>query len=258
MQMMPSLIKRAFLANELLGDTLPQAGDLLGDLVTSAGFGLVLVAANRQIVFANHAAEKLMRASRGLCRDHGCFNAVELRAARKLHALVLAVSRSLDVKALGRSVLLRDKDGRASLVIHVMPLSPPSEDVLSDNERPVAGLFIVDCQRNAMDRVNVFADLFALTSAEARVLAQLVSGEGLTVAARRINIARSTARTHLARILEKTGTHRQAELVRLFFETTIPCDGYASDQDKLRVPVGCALAIQRAGQASSVQPPSFG
>jgi DNA-binding CsgD family transcriptional regulator len=199
---------------------------------------LVLVVANRQIVFANKAAEKLMRASRGLWCNHGCINASDFMTARNLQSLMSDDSRLKDEAAPGVSIILRDKDGQASLIVHVMPLSPPSNGLLPGNERPVGGLFIVDCQRNTVDRVNVFAEYFDLTSAEARVLAQLISGEGLTVAARHLDIARSTARTHLARILEKTGTHRQAELVRLFFETTIPCEGYASATGKRRVPLG--------------------
>ena len=60
---------------------------------------------------------------------------------------------------------------------------------------------------------------------QGRVAAQLVSGEGLRKAASCLNIALSTARSHLKHILEKTGTHRQAELVRVFYETTIPWRG---------------------------------
>ena len=235
MQIMPPLVKRDFLASDLLSECMIQL-ELLGNVVTSAGFGLVLVAANRQIVFANSAAEKLMRASRGLCWHHGCINASDFKTARELQSMMSDDSRH--EAARGGSIILRDKDGQESLVVHVMPLSLPSNVLLPGNKRPVAGLFIVDCQRNTVDRVNVFAEYFDLTSAEARVLAQLISGEGLTVAARHLDIARSTARTHLASILEKTGTHRQAELVRLFFETTIPCEGYASATGKRRMPLG--------------------
>jgi len=134
----------------------------------------------------------------------------------------------------GGSIILRNSDELVSLVVHVLPLSPPSTVLPPDNERPVAGLFIVDCQRGTADRVDVFADLFELTSAETRVLAQLISGEGLTIAARRLNIARSTARSHLDHILQKTGTHRQAELVRVFFETTIPWDGSVTAPNRAR------------------------
>ena len=87
MQIMPPLVKRDFLASDLLSECMIQL-ELLGNVVTSAGFGLVLVAANRQIVFANSAAEKLMRASRGLCWHHGCINASDFKTARELQSMM--------------------------------------------------------------------------------------------------------------------------------------------------------------------------
>ena len=118
-------------------------------------------------------------------------------------------------------MVLRDEDGVATLVIHVVPLSRRSAE-FSYGSTPFAGLLIFDCKRGISDRVKVFSELFALTSAETRVLSQLLSGGGVTHAASQLNIAQSTAQTHLKRILEKTGTHRQAELVRVFYEITIP------------------------------------
>jgi DNA-binding CsgD family transcriptional regulator len=228
MQMIAPRVKTAFLASDLLDEYMIQV-ELLGNVIASAGFGLVLVRANRQIVCANDAAEKLMRASSGLRYEYGCICAPDSKTARKLQSLISAASRPIVEAVPGGSIILRNRDGLASLVVHVLPLSPPST-VLP----PVAGLFIVDCQRGTDDRVDVFADLFELTSAETRVLAQLISGEGLTIAARRLNIARSTARSHLDHILQKTGTHRQAELVRVFFETTIPWDGSVTTPNRTR------------------------
>jgi DNA-binding CsgD family transcriptional regulator len=40
-------------------------------------------------------------------------------------------------------------------------------------------------------------------------------GDGIQACADRLGITRATARTHLAHIFRKTGTNRQAELVRL-------------------------------------------
>jgi DNA-binding CsgD family transcriptional regulator len=82
------------------------------------------------------------------------------------------------------------------------------------------------------ERIKTFAGLFGLTPGEERVVAQLVSGRGLTTAASRLNIALSTARSHLKHISEKTGTHRQAELVRLFYELTIPWSAQRRTADK--------------------------
>jgi DNA-binding CsgD family transcriptional regulator len=50
---------------------------------------------------------------------------------------------------------------------------------------------------------------------------ELVRGNGLLSAAAQLKITEATARTHAKRILAKTGTSRQTELIRRFFETTL-------------------------------------
>ncbi|HTV33904.1 MAG TPA: helix-turn-helix transcriptional regulator [Methylocella sp.] len=59
---------------------------------------------------------------------------------------------------------------------------------------------------------------YCLTPAEAVLAAEISKGDGRMAAARRCNITDATAKTHLAHIFEKTGTHRQAELVRLLLD----------------------------------------
>ncbi len=77
-----------------------------------------------------------------------------------------------------------------------------------------------------------FAARFGLTAAETRVLGAIIDGKGLLAAAERLNIGEATARTHARRIFDKTGTHRQPELIRRFFETTFPAPVMAAEQSK--------------------------
>jgi DNA-binding CsgD family transcriptional regulator len=60
---------------------------------------------------------------------------------------------------------------------------------------------------------------FGLTDAESGVAAEILKGDGRLAAARRLGISDTTAKTHLSNIFEKTGTRRQAELVRLILDT---------------------------------------
>jgi len=222
--MIAPVAKSALSSGDLVSEDRMQM-DLLGHVIANAGFGLILVAANRKIICANHVAEKLMLRGSGLRRERGCICASDFSTSRKLQSLISsAASQPIGEALPGGSIILSDGNRLAPLVVHVVPLSPTFL-FPSDRNRPAAGLFIVDRWRSIANRVRVFSDLFDLTPAEARVLAQLISGEGLTIVGKRLNIARSTARTHLVRILGKTGAHRQAEVVRLFFETTIPWDG---------------------------------
>ena len=49
----------------------------------------------------------------------------------------------------------------------------------------------------------------------------VVRGRGLKACAKLIGISEPTARTHLRRIFEKTGTKRQADLVRLVYASRL-------------------------------------
>ena len=247
MPMIASHIERAFLVRDLLSED-RTLSELLGSVMARAVFGLILATADRRIVYVNDAADTLMRTSNGLHCERNCISAGDFTTSRKLQSLITAASRQTDKSAQGGSLIFRDEDGVASLVVHVVPLCPRTAVVPPGWEYPVAGLIMVDCQRGIADRINVFADLFGLTSAEARVVSQLVSGRGLTKAASQLNIARSTARYHLTNILGKTGSHRQAELVRVFYEATIPWCGRRRAEEKSHAAVARGLPARDYGQ----------
>src|SRR5262249_12175110 len=57
--------------------------------------------------------------------------------------------------------------------------------------------------------------VFGLTRTEALVAVGIFQGERVKAAADALGIGRTTARTHLQRVFGKTGTRKQAELVRI-------------------------------------------
>jgi DNA-binding CsgD family transcriptional regulator len=224
MQIVPHPINRAFFADPLTGED-SNLTELLGNVIAHAGYGLVLANRDRQIIYASDAAKALMRVSCFLHNHNGSICATDFDLSRRLQSLILAATGEAGEPAKGGSLIHRDEGGAAALVVHVVPLSRRPAELPRCHRGNVAGLLIFDCQRDIFDRVKVFSELFALTSAETRVLSQLLFTGGVTQAATLLNIAKSTAQTHLKRILEKTGTHRQVELVKLFYEVTIPWRG---------------------------------
>jgi DNA-binding CsgD family transcriptional regulator len=62
--------------------------------------------------------------------------------------------------------------------------------------------------------------LYGMTRMEAAVAGLISKGGGVKAAARKLGIAPSTARTHLHRIFDKTGTKGQAELAYLINQIT--------------------------------------
>lgn len=70
--------------------------------------------------------------------------------------------------------------------------------------------------------VRSLEELYGLTHAEARVASRVGRGLAVKEIAADLHISVETVRTHLKRIYAKTGTRRQAELVRLILEEGAP------------------------------------
>jgi DNA-binding CsgD family transcriptional regulator len=80
---------------------------------------------------------------------------------------------------------------------------------------PVAFLLITDTESASARPRTMMSELFELSAAEVRLAERLMLGESTEEAALSLNIKVSTARWHLASLYRKTGTRRQAQLVRL-------------------------------------------
>ena len=74
----------------------------------------------------------------------------------------------------------------------------------------------------ASDIVACTRQLFDLTDTEAKFASALASGLSLTEAAVAQGVRISTARTHLARIFQKTNTRQQSQLVSLLRSAALP------------------------------------
>jgi len=102
--------------------------------------------------------------------------------------------------------------GKQSYLLHVVPLEPSAADC---GRGPLAAVLIFDPAREPMLPEQVVRELYGLTRAEAAVAGLVLRGEGIQSICDRLSLSTSTVRTHLQAIFVKTGTHRQAELVKL-------------------------------------------
>jgi DNA-binding CsgD family transcriptional regulator len=115
----------------------------------------------------------------------------------------------------GGSLTLHDPDGCARLYVDVTPLRAGS--VTSDKMGHTPRAMIVARMPDALVSVRPEAlrERFNLTPAEAKLAVDLAQGDPLKDIAGRRGLALGTVRAQLAAIFEKTGVHRQPELVKL-------------------------------------------
>lgn len=179
--------------------------------------GTLLVNKSARVVFADYPAERLCTSSGPLKISEGILCAHRADDTALLHSIITrSVLRGSDAGA-GGQLYLPCESGKRPISILVIPLR--SDDVpFFAAERAVAVVFVTDPNRQSEAFSSKIQRQFGLTPAETAFAVELLDGHGIQAAADRLGIMRSTGRTHLARIFEKTHTHRQAELVRLMHQ----------------------------------------
>jgi DNA-binding CsgD family transcriptional regulator len=179
--------------------------------------GVVLVDSHARVIFANRVAERMLRAGAGLVLGRDGLRAQIPDETRRLRQTIAdcAEPRYEVAGAGGRIRLSREE--RAPLTVLVVPHR--SRYAWVDVAWPRAVLFIVDPETAAGVRCESLRDDFGLTPAEAALALEILKADGLRAAANRLAISLATAHTELAHIFGKTGTRRQAELVRLILQS---------------------------------------
>jgi DNA-binding CsgD family transcriptional regulator len=173
--------------------------------------GVLIVAANGEILFANRAAETLLTEADGIRVEKSALRATRRADAAQFQRLIATAAERSD--AAGGSIALARPVPRRPLSVLVAPLKIESTWFVTG--RPAAIVFVADpdsAPRTAPDQLR---NLYQLTPAEATVAIAIARGEGLQAVADELGIGLTTARTHLQHVFEKTETRRQAELVRL-------------------------------------------
>src|SRR5665647_1013149 len=175
--------------------------------------GVLFVDLSARIVFANFAAEKFF-ANRDLRKGKGRLHGNSVSETANLHAVIAKCAAGGLRPGPGGHVSLTRAPGRSPLSLLIAPLPLETSSGLLASQ-PMAIIFVNDPDRNSRPDAAQLREKFGLTAAEAGFAVEISKGDGIQAAADRLSISRATARTHLSRIFEKTGTRRQAELVRV-------------------------------------------
>jgi len=184
--------------------------------------GFILVGEDGRILFANRVAEEHLSQSVTINAREGRLLILEQgqdRALRRTLADYAAISpRVLRAKHL---IEVRRRDGRPPLRLIISPFRPEAVEAnlpMLSCADPVAIILIVDQEREQSSWKMRLRHEFGLTAAEAELALEIMKGDGRDAAAARLGITVATVRTHLLHIFDKTGVHRQAELVRLLLD----------------------------------------
>lgn len=201
------------------------------DVFDGLSAGVFLVDAGARIVHANVAGRAILAAEDPLYSVRGRLVVSDPAIDRTLRAALAAVAKS-DPEVGDGAIALPlfsegselSEDGERH-VAHVLPLTSGTGPRAGIAGTAVAALFV---HKATMDRPSLpenVARHYKLTPTELRVLLGIVEVGGAPEVADALGIADNTVKTHLGRVYQKTGTRRQADLVKLVAGFSTPLVG---------------------------------
>jgi DNA-binding CsgD family transcriptional regulator len=200
-------------------ETFRAEKDAMSGTLDLLEMGVVLLDGRGVILHANAAAVSLLRRRDGL---HAAFGRLCTAGMSGREALDTAIHDALTGSGLrGGTVAIGRGDGRQPLSVRVAPL--PEGHIHCQGESAARAIaFVTDPEAAGQNHLEDILAAYNLTVAERRVVAALASGCSVHEAAERLGISKTTARNHLNHAMVKTGTGRQAELLRLILSSRVP------------------------------------
>ncbi|MBX9842722.1 MAG: helix-turn-helix transcriptional regulator [Xanthobacteraceae bacterium] len=214
-------VRRAVLIGKVI-DLRTLESATLADTLDGIVAGMYLVDARGQVVHANAAGHALLVADEILRAPGGRLTAADPQADQALREVFASAgSGDAAVGTRGVAIPLRGRDGQHH-VAHVLPLTSGARRQAGAVYAAVAAVFVRKTRLEAPAMPEVVARLYGLTPSELRVLLAVFETGGVADLAAALGISEATAKTHLRRLFEKTGTRRQADLVRLVAGFAVP------------------------------------
>lgn len=118
----------------------------------------------------------------------------------------------------GGMIAVSRPSGRRPYVVLVAPLA---REQASFGAGACSALVLIgDPEQERQIPHDMLRRLYGLTPAEAKFAMHLIAGRTIKQAAGELGIAHNTARLHAQRVMHKTRTHRQTDLIRLVLNST--------------------------------------
>jgi DNA-binding CsgD family transcriptional regulator len=205
-------IRRAVLIGKVIDLKKTEAASL-ADTLDGISAGLFLVDETGRIVHANAAGHMMLKKASLLHVEGGRLVVNDPQAGQSLaDTFTTAGNAAVGVKGVAVPLVARDGE---RYVAHVLPLTTGARRQAGTSYAAVAALFVHKAALDTPSPPEAIAKAYKLTPMELRVLLAIVEVGGVPEVAEALGIAATTVRTHLNQTYHKTGTNRQAALVRL-------------------------------------------
>jgi PAS domain-containing protein len=207
--------RRAILIGKAIGRKADEAA-IYADILDSLSAGFFLIDAAGRIVHANAAGREILGADdflrsidgRLVVRDKKVHQTLQRSFADKHDG-----EADGEIGRKGIAIPLVARDGEYHIA-HVLPLGPRAR-ASAHAAGAATAMYVSKATLEAPSSAEVIRHAYQLTRTELRVLLAIVNVGGIREVATALGIADCTVKTHIRRLLEKTGAGRQTDLIKL-------------------------------------------
>ena len=203
---------RALLVNRAISAKLTLA-TALADVLDNLSSGIFLLDSGCHLVHANASGHALLEAD-DVVRLVACQLVASSSEANQMLRDSFAARGVPSIAAGGQAIPLLSPKGER-YVAHILPLSSVLRNGSERSCDAVGAVLLRKVALGGQSYGELIARTFDLTPAELRVFLSIVEVGGVPETSAALGIAETTVKTHLHRVFAKTGTSRQADLVKL-------------------------------------------
>lgn len=188
----------------------PSFDELLSLLST----GVALLSKTGLVIYANQAALKIISEKDGLLvAPNGELRTYDGSLSRTLQSMSEVESGGQNENVISALSIDRPNSGGTLKMIFI-----PSESSRTQDEQNIFA-FITDPHRAEPLAPSLLSRLFNFTYREAQVASAMINGARTEEIAAEMGVTLSSARTYVKRVMAKTGTNRQQDLIRLLLNS---------------------------------------
>jgi PAS domain-containing protein/DNA-binding CsgD family transcriptional regulator len=178
-------------------------------VLEQVAIGVIIADGNGHLIECNAAAERILGLDDGILVRWGQLKTPRVFETSKL-AKMIAAAAARQGESDADHMLVARNGGGAPYAVTVAPLSAG----LSAYQQPLAMVLITNPDERRPSQ-KTLVELFGFSPAESNLAAALMRGHKLDRIARDRGVRITTVRTQLSSMLKKTGTERQADLIRI-------------------------------------------
>lgn len=210
--LLPHLQRRLAASEKLQSAKTVQAASVTA--LHGIALGVALIRADGGILYANPAASAVINNGDILSLNNGALALGQPGRRGRFRELLTRLAGMVreGEQVVPRALAVPRPSRQRPVSVLVWPMPDAGE---AGPDEPIAIVFIGDPENPGEIDAMRLCDLYGLSRAEARVAALLAQGNRLDETAQILGVAYETVRKHLKQIFSKTGTDRQAELVRM-------------------------------------------